>query len=46
MRRLGHSSPTAALLYRYAADDRDVHIDQRARDGILGAADASSTDDP
>jgi hypothetical protein len=26
MRRLGHSSPAAALLYQHAADDRDAEI--------------------
>ena len=37
MRRLGHSSPAAALLYQHAADDRDVEI-ARALDAMLGAA--------
>ncbi len=36
MRRLGHSSPAAALLYQHAADDRDADI-ARARDAMLGA---------
>jgi integrase len=36
MRRLGHSSPAAALLYQHAADDRDAEI-ARALDVMLGA---------
>ncbi len=36
MRRLGHSSPAAALLYQHAADDRDADI-ARALDAMLGA---------
>ncbi len=36
MRRLGHSSPAAALLYQHAADDRDADI-ARALDATLGA---------
>lgn len=45
MRRLGHSSPAAALLYQHAADDRDAEI-ARALDAMLGAASRSSDDDP
>ncbi len=45
MRRLGHSSPAAALLYQHAADDRDAEI-ARALDAMLGAAGGSSDDDP
>jgi integrase len=45
MRRLGHSSPAAALLYQHAADDRDAAI-ARALDDLLGAASGSSNDDP
>ncbi len=45
MRRLGHSSPAAALLYQHAADDRDAEI-ARALDAMLGAADEASDDDP
>jgi hypothetical protein len=37
MRRLGHSSPAAALLYQHAADDRDAEI-ARALDAMLDAA--------
>nr|WP_281371667.1 site-specific integrase [Petropleomorpha daqingensis] len=36
MRRLGHSSPAAALLYQHAADDRDADI-ARALDAMLAA---------
>ncbi|SDY85076.1 Site-specific recombinase XerC [Geodermatophilus africanus] len=36
MRRLGHSSPAAALIYQHAADDRDADI-ARALDAMLGA---------
>ncbi len=36
MRRLGHSSPAAALRYQHAADDRDAEI-ARALDAMLGA---------
>jgi hypothetical protein len=36
MRRLGHSSPAAALLYQHAAEDRDAEIAQ-ALDGMLEA---------
>ncbi len=36
MRRLGHSSSAAALLYQHAADDRDADI-ARALDAMLGA---------
>ena len=35
MRRLGRSSPAAALLYQHAADDRDAGI-ARALDAMLG----------
>src|SRR4051812_3298872 len=45
MRRLGHSSPAAALLYQHAADDRDAEI-ARALDTMLGAAHNPSDDDP
>ena len=45
MRRLGHSSPAAALLYQHAADDRDAEI-ARALDAMLGAAGGSLDDDP
>jgi integrase len=45
MRRLGHSSPAAALLYQHAADDRDAEI-ARALDAMLGAASGASDDDP
>jgi integrase len=45
MRRLGHSSPAAALLYQHAADDRDAEI-ARALDAMLGAASRSSDDHP
>ena len=45
MRRLGHSSPAAALLYQHAVDDRDAAI-ARALDAMLGAASESSDDDP
>ncbi|MGY1705320.1 tyrosine-type recombinase/integrase [Geodermatophilus sp. SYSU D00697] len=45
MRRLGHSSPAAALLYQHAADDRDADI-ARALDAMLGAAGKSSDDFP
>ncbi len=40
MRRLGHSSPAAALLYQHAADDRDADI-ARALDATLSAASGS-----
>ena len=45
MRRLGHSSPAAALLYQHAADNRDAEI-ARALDAMLGTASRSSDDDP
>ena len=45
MRRLGHSSPAAALLYQHPADDRDAAI-ARALDAMLGAAGAAPDDDP
>jgi integrase len=45
MRRLGHSSPAAALLYQHAADDRDAAI-ARALDAMLGAITPSPDDDP
>jgi integrase len=45
MRRLGHSSPAAALLYQHAADDRDAEI-ARALDAMLRDATASSDDHP
>jgi hypothetical protein len=37
MRRMGHSSPAAALIYQHAADDRDSEI-ARALDAMLIAA--------
>jgi integrase len=40
MRRLGHSSPAAALVYQHAADDRDAEI-ARALDATLSAASGS-----
>jgi hypothetical protein len=43
MRRLGHSSPAAALLYQHAADDRDGEI-ARALDAMLGASSKASSD--
>ncbi len=43
MRRLGHSSPAAALVYQHAADDRDAEI-ARAPDTVLEAA-AGGPDD-
>src|SRR4051794_18962566 len=43
MRRLGHSSPAAALLYQHAADDRDAEI-ARALDATLSAASGSLDD--
>ncbi len=45
MRRLGHSSPAAALLYQHAADDRDAEI-ARALDAMLSAAGEPPDDDP
>ncbi len=45
MRRLGHSSPAAALLYQHAADDRDAEIAQ-ALDAMLGAATEASSNNP
>jgi hypothetical protein len=33
MRRMGHSSPAAALIYQHAADERDSEI-ARALDAI------------
>ena len=45
MRRLGHSSPAAALLYQHAADDRDATI-ARALADMLSAARKSSDDYP
>src|SRR3954451_389660 len=42
-RRLGHSSPAAALLYQHAADDRDADI-ARALDATLSAASGSLDD--
>ncbi len=44
MRRLGHSSPAAALLYQHAADDRDADI-ARALDAMLGAITETRDDD-
>jgi integrase len=43
MRRLGHSSPAAALVYQHAADDRDGEI-ARALDATLSAAAGSVPD--
>ncbi|HEV7872259.1 MAG TPA: site-specific integrase [Modestobacter sp.] len=43
MRRLGHSSPAAALAYQHAADDRDGEI-ARALDATLSAASGSLDD--
>lgn len=37
MRRLGHSSSAAALMYQHAADERDSEI-ARALDAMIGAA--------
>lgn len=37
MRRLGHSSPAAALIYQHAADERDGEI-ARALDVMIGSA--------
>lgn len=37
MRRLGHSSPAAALIYQHAADERDSQI-ARALDAMIGPA--------
>ncbi len=45
MRRLGHSSPAAALLYQHAAEDRDAEI-AHALDAMLGAVRNPSDDDP
>jgi integrase len=42
MRRLGHSSPAAALIYRHAADERDGEI-ARALDAMLAAAPVGPT---
>lgn len=39
MRRLGHSSPAAALIYQHAADERDGEI-ARALDAMIGATSA------
>jgi integrase len=44
MRRLGHSSPAAALLYQHAADDRDADI-ARALDAMLGAISETKAND-
>ena len=38
MRRLGHASRAAALIYQHAADERDSEI-ARALDAMLGQAD-------
>jgi integrase len=43
MRRLGHSSPAAALLYQHAADDRDAAI-ARALDAMLRAVTEAQND--
>lgn len=45
MRRLGHSSPAAALLYQHAADDRDVEI-ARALEATVSAASGSLREAP
>jgi integrase len=42
MRRLGHSSPAAPLIYRHAADERDGEI-ARALDAMLAAAPGGPT---
>ncbi|MGZ6859736.1 MAG: site-specific integrase, partial [Blastococcus sp.] len=44
MRRLGHSSPAAALLYQHAADDRDAEI-ARALDAMLSGIRRPQNDD-
>jgi integrase len=44
MRRLGHSSPAAALLYQHAAEDRDAEI-ARALDAMLSGLAEPSDDD-
>ncbi|MGZ4544732.1 MAG: tyrosine-type recombinase/integrase [Blastococcus sp.] len=44
MRRLGHSSPAAALLYQHAADDRDAEI-ARALDAMLSGITKPQNDD-
>ncbi|MCU1667934.1 MAG: Phage integrase [Blastococcus sp.] len=41
MRRLGHSSAAAALIYQHAADERDSQI-ARALDAMIGTASALS----
>lgn len=43
MRRMGHSSPNAALIYQHAADDRDGDI-ARALDALLGDSSVVSLD--
>jgi integrase len=43
MRRLGHSSPAAALLYQHAADDRDADI-ARSLDAMLSALNEAPDD--
>jgi integrase len=45
MRRLGHSSPAAALVYQHAADDRDGEI-ARALDATLSDAFGSLSEGP
>ncbi len=42
MRRMGHSSPNAALIYQHAADERDGEI-ARALDAMLAAPKARNT---
>lgn len=37
MRRMGHASPAAALIYQHAVDERDAEI-ARALDDVIGAA--------
>ena len=43
MRRLGHSSPAAALIYQHAADARDSEI-ARALDAMIQATSARAGD--
>jgi integrase len=45
MRRLGHLSPAAALVYQHAADDRDGEI-ARALDATLSSASGSLSTAP
>lgn len=43
MRRMGHASPAAALIYQHAVDERDGEI-ARALDAMMGAAPVVSID--